>query len=358
MFNRYHRNTRLSDEDVSDYSSNSPQRRKDKSVPFLLFLACLLIVIGGTALMLFSSIHFISETEEAVITCFGNPRTVSQSGPCFTIPFVEQFTRVDKTIRGMAVGYTLEEDDTIPTEATMITRDFNFLDIFFYLEWQVSNPVKYLYASESPEIILSNLFQSSIRDTVGIYLTDEVLTTSRDEIQDAVTQSLAAKLETLDIGITVHRATIQDVGLPTDDIQEAFDAVESAKTAADSQLSEANKYYTNKTTSATADADELVQKAEADKAQRINEAKGQVARFESMYEQYLLAPDVTKLRMYYEALEEVLPNVKVIVTNSKGEIVNVFTEPYFGSNTSSPTVKSQATNSPTVKPQDDSSNDS
>lgn len=349
------RSRKFEEEEVSDYSSNPSKNKEDKSIPFLLFFFCLLIVIAGTLFMIFSSVHFISETEEAVITCFGNPRTVSQSGPCFTIPFVENFTRVDKTIRGMAVGYTLEEDDTIPTEATMITQDFNFLDIFFYLEWQVSDPVKYLYASKYPEVILSNLFQSSIRDTVGVYLTDEVLTTSRDEIQDAVTQSLSAKLEALDIGIIVHRATIQDVGLPTDEIQKAFDVVESAKTDADSKLSEANKYYTEKTTTATADADELIQQAEADKARRINEAKGQVSRFESMYEQYRLAPEVTKLRMYYEALEEILPNVKVIVTNSKGDIVNVFTEPYSGSITK-PTTSDIDSNVSGTSPTSDKGN--
>ncbi|MCI9177861.1 MAG: FtsH protease activity modulator HflK [Clostridia bacterium] len=345
-------------EDEGDYGNrpSAQNTHNKKSVPLVLFFISLGIIIAGTVLMLLLSIHFISETEEAVITCFGNPRTVSQSGPCFTIPFIEDFTTVDKTIRGMVIGYTLEEDDTIPAEATMITQDFNFLDVFFYLEWQVSDPLKYLYASQSPEIILSDLFQSSIRDTVGTYLTDEVLTTSRDEIQDAVTQSLASKLEALDVGITIHRATIQDVVLPNDDIQKAFDSVESAKTQINSKLSEANVYYTEKTAAAQATADELLQSATADKIQRINEAEAQVARFQSMYEQYLLAPEVTKLRMYYEAMEEILPNVKVIITNSKGEIVNVFTEPYSGSSVNTPSGGTTATSTATNTSSSDSNN--
>lgn len=340
------------EEEPRSPQNNSPRdeasnKKGKRPIPFFIFVASLVIVIFGTALMLVSSLHFISETEEAVITCFGNPRTVSQSGPCFSIPFMEEFNTVDKTIRGMIVGYTLEEDDTLPTEATMITKDFNFLNIFFYLEWQVSDPVKYLYASQKPEVILSNLFQSSIRDTVGTHLTDDVLTTSRDEIQEEVTQSLATKLELLDIGIIAHRATIQDVELPTREIQAAFDAVEAAKTNVNTKVSDANKAYSIKTSEAMANADELIQSAEADKAQRMNEAEGQVARFTSMYEQYLLAPEVTKLRMYYEAMEEILPNVKVIITNGNGEIVNVFTEPYSSiGGTTAPSSSNAGANTP------------
>lgn len=319
-------------EDTVDKHPSSRKKGKEP-VPFFIFIASLIIVIVGTAFMVISSLHFISETEEAVITCFGNPRTVSQSGPCFTIPFIEEFETVDKTIHKMVVGYTVEDDDTITSEASMITKDFNFLDVFFDLTWQVSDPVKYLYASQKPEIILSNLLQSTIRDTVGTRSTDDVLTISRDDIQETVTKILADKIEALDIGILIHQATIQDAVPPTSDVEAAFNAVESAKTSVNTKVSEANKTYSEKTSDAKADADEKIQSAEADKAERINEAEGQVARFTSMYKQYLLAPEVTKLRMYYEAMEEILPNVKVIITNGNGEIVNVFTEPYSSMNT-------------------------
>lgn len=324
FFNRFKNSFRANHEGDSSGTTASSK----KEVPFFIFIISLVFVVLSTGFLLISSLHFLSETENAVITRFGNPRVVSQSGPCFTIPLVERFNSVDMTIHGMAIGYTLEGDNTIASEATMITKDFNFLDIFFYLEYQVSDPVKYLYSSQDPELILSNLFQSSIRDTIGSYNTDEVLTTSRYEIQDAVTQSLSSKLEVLDIGLVVTNATIQDVEFPTTAVKTAFDSVEIAKTNADSAVTDANKYYTDTTEAAKADADKLIQDAEAEKAKRINEAEGQVARFQSMYEQYLLAPEVTKLRMYYEAMEEILPDVKVIITNSNGEIVNVFTEPY------------------------------
>ena len=311
--------------------SEPKKKREKKEVSDIVAWISLGYVIISTVSLLFLSLHFLSETENAVITRFGNPRLVSKSGPCFIIPLVDHFQKVDMTVRGMAVGYTLEGDETIASEATMITKDFNFLDIFFYLEYQVSDPIKFLYSSRNPEIILSNLFQSTIRDTIGSYNTDEVLTTSRYEIQDAVTSSLSSKLEALDIGIVVTNATIQDVEFPTQQVAIAFDSVETAKTDADSMISAANTYYTETTEKAKGNADKLIQDAEAAKTERVNEAEGQVARFESMYEQYLLAPEVTKLRMYYEAMEEILPDVKVIITNSKGEIVNVFTEPYANS---------------------------
>lgn len=319
-------------EDTVDKHPSSKKKGKEP-IPFFIFIASLIIVIVGTAFMLISSLHFVAETEEAVITCFGNPRTVSQSGLCFTIPFIEEFETVDKTIHKMPIGYTIENDDTVPAEASMITKDFNFLDVYFDLTWQVSDPIKYLYASQDPETILYNLVQSTIRDTVGTRLTDNVLTIARDEVQEIVHNVLVDKLEALDIGIIIHQASIQDVAPPIDQVKAAFNAVESAKTSVNTKVSEANKTYSEKTSEAKADADEKIQSAEADKAERINEAEGQVARFTSMYKQYLLAPEVTKLRMYYEAMEEILPNVKVIITNGNGEIVNVFTEPYSSMNT-------------------------
>ena len=327
-----------SDED----SRRQKQSRKNKEIPFPIFIVSLVFVLLMTGFLIISTVHVLPETKNAVVTYFGNPRLVNQPGVFFTIPFIEVSTDVDITIHGMAIGYTLDTDDTISKEATMITEDFNFLDIFFYLEYQVSDPIKYLYASQSPEVMLSDLFQSAIRDTVGSYETDAVLTSSRYEVQEAVTALLTEKLEQLDIGLVVKNATIQDVGLPTDEIKKAFDSVESAKTNADKAVTEANTYYDTETITAAGIADELIRKAQGEATERINEAEGQVARFESMYEQYLLAPEVTKLRMYYEAMEIILPEVKVIITNGDGKIVNVFTEPY-ASNTSTGTTTAPTT---------------
>lgn len=296
-------------------------------------LGSLLFVIIFTLFLIIQSIYITDDTENAVITTFGNPTVVQNAGPHFKIPLIQKVEKVDMTSRGMAIGYTAENDETIAEESMMITKDFNFLDVYFHLQYEVSDPIKFLYNSEQPELILSNLAQSSIRDTVGSYGVDDVLTTSREEIQEKVKETLVKSLEKADIGIKINNVTIQDVEPPTAEIQNAFDSVETAKQNAEGEINNAKKYKEEQIPNAEAEADKVIQNANAEKTARINEANGQVARFNALYAQYKNAPEVTKLRMYYEVMEEVMPNVKVVILDSNGTVVSVFEQPYDSSNT-------------------------
>ena len=286
-----------------------------------------LFVLVVTLTIIFGVAYYTTDTQNAVVTTFGGPNLVESSGIHFKIPWIQKVRKVDMTSRGMAIGYTVEGDETIAEEAVMITKDFNFLEVFFYLEYQVSDPIKFLYNSEQPELILSNLAQSAIRDTVGIYGVDDVLTTSRAEIEERVREVLTASLNKADIGLKINHATIQDVDTPTAEVKAAFDKVESAKQDAEDAENKAQQYKAEKIPEAQGKADKLIQQAKAQKDARIEEANGQVSRFNSLYEQYKNAPEVTKLRMYYEVMEEVMPKVKVVITNDDGSIVNVFNQP-------------------------------
>lgn len=290
-------------------------------------------VLAITLTWVFGAIYFTSDTQNAVVTTFGSPALVQTSGIHFKVPWIQKLKKVDMTSRGMAIGYTVEGDETIAEEAVMITKDFNFLEVYFYLEYQVSDPIKFLYNSEDPEVILSNLAQSAIRDTVGSYGVDDVLTVLRAEIEDKVREVLTASLDSADIGISIINASIQDVDTPTTAVKKAFDAVEDAKINAEEAKTKAEEYKASEIPNAEADADTLLQNANAQKSARVEEANGQVARFNSLYEEYKNAPEVTKLRMYYEVMEEVMPKVKVVITNDDGNIVNVFTQPTTGNTT-------------------------
>ena len=312
-------------------NTNSSNSREDnefkEKIKFILTIVSAAFIVIMAGILIFSSLYFTTESQQAVVTTFGNPKLVVGSGPHGKIPLVQSVTKVDMSGRGMSIGYTEDSDETVAEEVGMITKDFNFLDVYFYIEYQVSDPIKFLYNSEEPEVILSNLAQSAIRDTVGSYGVDDVLTTSRGAIEEKVKETLVASLEAADIGLKVNNATIQDVDTPTPEVQAAFDAVETAKQDAEKEENNAKAYAAEAVPNAEANADKLVKQAEADKTARINEANGQVSRFVSLYEEYKKAPEVTKLRMYYEVMEQVMPGVKVIITNDDGQIVNVFTQP-------------------------------
>ena len=119
--------------------------------------------------------------------------------------------------------------------------------------------------------------------------------------------------------------TIQDAEPPTAEVLAAFKDVENAKQGKATALNNANKYRSEQIPAAEAQADQIYRQAEAAKEARINESNGQVARFNAMYEEYVKFPGITKQRMYYEAMEELLPGLKVILTDENGNKLNMFT---------------------------------
>ena len=291
-------------------------------------------------LLAFNSTYQIREQEQAVLTTFGKAQAVTTPGLHFKIPFIQQVRKVNTTIQGFAIGYDKDTDAVIEEEAIMITNDYNFIDVDFFVEYKVSDPVKALYASEDPVLILKNMAQSCIRTVIGSYDVDSVLTTGKNEIQSNIKEMIMSKLEQQDIGIQLVNITIQDSEPPTAEIMEAFKKVETAKQGKETSINNANKYRNEKIPTAQAEADRIVKDAEAYKEERINEAAGQVARFESMYAEYIKNPTVTKQRMFYETMEEVLPDLKLIIDSSDGVDKILPLEPFSTTTMNDKTVSS------------------
>lgn len=271
-------------------------------------------------ILLFGSFYTIKEQEQAVVTTFGVPSTVSEPGLHMKIPFIQKVQKVDTTIKGFAIGYDENTSMTKEDESLMITSDYNFVNVDFYVEYQVSDPIKALYASEQPVAILKNIAQSCIRSVVGQYEVDSVITDGKTEIQAMIRERIITQLSEHEIGIRLVNITIQDAEPPTTEVMEAFKAVETAKQGMETAINNAKKYQNEKLPNAEAQVDRILKEAEATKEARINEAEGQAARFNALYDEYIKYPLITKQRMYYEAMEELLPNLKLIIDSSNGEI--------------------------------------
>lgn len=300
-----------------------PQKQGKGLFKKLAGKAGLLVLAAVVAVAALDSFYSINEQENAVVVTFGVPTAVTASGLHFKIPFVQQVKKVDMTIHGFAIGYDTDTREPIPDESLMITSDYNFVNVDFFVEYRVTDPVKYLYASREPNMILKTLAQSYIRDTIGLYPVDDVITTGKNQIQSEIKDKIMARLEAEDIGVQLVNITIQDAEPPTAEVLAAFKAVETAKQSADTALNNANKYRSEKIPTAEAQADQILQNAQAQREARINEANGQVARFNSMYAEYARYPLITKQRMYYETMEEVLPGLRVIIQDGSGNTLNV-----------------------------------
>ena len=213
----------------------------------------------------------------------------------------------------------------------MITSDYNFVNVDFFVEYQVSDPIKFLYSSQDPVLILKTLAQSYIRDTIGLYPVDSVITTGKNEIQAEIKEKLIKRMEKEDIGIQVINVTIQDAEPPTAEVSDAFKAVETAKQEKETAINKATKYKNEQLPAAEAKIDLILKEAEAKKTARINEANGQAARFEALYAEYKKYPLITKQRMFYETMEEILPELKVVIDNGDGSTQTVILDNFLGS---------------------------
>ncbi len=281
----------------------------------VLIAAAVLVLAGALVL---SSVYQLQEDEYAVITTFGKPSVVSTSGLKFKIPFIQKKTIVSKATQGFAIGYNLDNNASIEDESLMISVDFNFVNVDFYVEYRITDPVKYLYNSREPEQILKMLCQSYIRDTIGLYGVDDVITTGKAEIQSAIRDKIVTRLEKEDLGIMLVNIAMQDAEPPTAEVQQAFKAVETSKQEAETAINNANKYANEQLPAARANADQIRQQAEAYKASRIAEAEGQAARFSELYAEYSRFPEITRRRLFYETVAGVFPGMKVVIVGKDG----------------------------------------
>lgn len=279
----------------------------------------LILIVAGTCW------YTVDEKQQAVVTTFGKVTGTTGAGMHFKLPFgIQKVQTVDVNVyQKIEIGYRTDEmehsyADTIIKESKMITGDYNIVNVDFFVEYKISDPVKYLYNSAEPEVILKNLVQSQIRNVIGSSTVDSILTDGKTEIQQQVKMLITEELAEYDIGLVLSDIKIQDSEPPTVSVIEAFKNVETAKQSAETAINQAKAYQNSELPKAKATADQLIQNAEFLKQNRINDATKQVAMFKAMYEQYAQNPEITKVRMYYEALTEALPGVKLYI-NTAGD---------------------------------------
>ena len=295
-----------------------PDLSKLKGQAVLIALIFALVLCGMTCF------YTVDDKQQAVVTTFGKVTDVTDAGVHFKLPFgIQQVRKVDVNVyQKIELGYSSSGNDyygvPVDNESSMITGDYNIVNVDFFVEYKISDPVAYLYSSNNPELILKNLIQSQVRNVVGSSTVDAVLTDGKENIQMQVKDLVTEILQEYEIGLTLVDVKIQDSEPPTKEVVEAFKAVETAKQQAETVVNDAKAYQNAKIPEAQAQADKLIQNAQYLKQKRINEAIEQVAMFNAMYAEYQRNPGITRSRMYYEAIQEILPGVKLYI-NATGD---------------------------------------
>ncbi len=299
------------------WPGNQPKKKKPDLKKYgkraILVLVALVLLLGAG-----SCFYTVDDKQQAVVTTFGRVTDITDAGVHFKLPMgIQQVQKVDVNVyQKIELGYSGHE--SIGSESAMITGDYNIVNVDFFVEYKISDPVQYLYSSNDPELILRNLIQSQVRNVVGSSTVDAVLTDGKENIQMQVKDLVSEILAEYNIGLSLVDVKIQDAEPPTKDVIEAFKAVETAKQKAETVINDAKAYQNAQLPKAQAEADKLIQNAEYLRQKRINEAQQQVAMFNAMYQEYARNPQITRSRMYYEAISDVLPGVKLYLNTGSG----------------------------------------
>ncbi|GAB1364452.1 hypothetical protein MASR1M32_36880 [Rhodobacter sp.] len=205
------------------------------------------------------------------------------------------------------------------TGALMLTRDQNIVDIGFQVVWNVSDPEAYLFSIKDPEETIRAVSESAMRDIIARSELSPILNRDRGTIASDLRTAVQTTLDQYNAGIQVIRVNLRRAQ-PPPDVAAAFRAVQDAQQERDRLEKEADGYANRVTAGARGEAARLVEEAEAYRAQAINSADGEAARFNSVYTEYVKAPEITRKRLYLEAMETVLGGMdKVILDGVTGD---------------------------------------
>lgn len=266
----------------------------------------------------------VEEHEEALVLTMGRANRQVEKGVHGKLPWpIESVVvRPVRITQQMTFGYREQNGKTtlVPDEALMITGDENLVWADLLVEWKIADIAKYEFGSEDPQRLLRHATSSALRSVMGTTGLDYAITTGKFEIQAEVQKQLVTLIEGYDVGIKVESVKLQDVE-PPDEVKQEFKAVTDAREARLTKINEAGKYEAERIPQARAQAQQLLEQAEANKQARINQALGDVAKYKAIFDAYTANPQVTRKRLVIETLEAILPGAEITIVDSSGDTV-------------------------------------
>ncbi|MDL2268551.1 FtsH protease activity modulator HflK [Desulfosarcina sp. OttesenSCG-928-A07] len=273
------------------------------------------ILLGIVVLLMFYSSWFTVESGAVgVIQRFGKFVRVSDPGLNFKLPFgIEKVTKVHQDqvnkeefgLRDEVGG--LQQTSDAANVSLMLTGDLNVAVVPWIVQYRIKDPYNYLFKVRNPVGLLRDLSESSMRLVVGDRSINEVIS-KRDEIAAEAKTVLQKELDKLETGIHINTVEMKQTNVP-EPVQPSFNEVNQATQEKEKMIYQSREDYNKAIPAARGEAERTIKAAEGYALDRINRAKGDAARFQSVYAEYVKAKDVTRRRLYLEALQELLPKI-------------------------------------------------
>jgi membrane protease subunit HflK len=271
-----------------------------------------LVLVGLWGL---SGCYVVQPKDQAVVTTFGAYSRTAGPGLRYHLPYpIEQADMVPFTsTQSMDIGGSAAQP--VPDERLMLTGDENIVDLSFTVQWRVSDAAKYSFNVFEPDTVIKDVAESAMREVVGRTALTPILTNGRGQVQDQTRRLMQQILDRYAAGVTIQSVNIQTATTPGP-VLEAYRDVQRAAQNAESAANNAR-----------GEAAQIKQAALGYREKVVREAAGDAARFNQVYEQYKLAPAVTRERLYIETMQRVLERSNKIIVDSKGASAPIILPP-------------------------------
>ena len=278
------------------------------------------LVILALIVWLLTGIYIVDPAERGVVLRFGAFQESTTQGPHWHIPYpVESVYKINvEQIRSAEIGFRNVQNSYsggVSSESLMLTKDENMVDVKLAVQYKVADAQAFLFNVFQPELTLSHVVQSVIRQVVGDNTMDHVLTTGREQVALEVKSASQALLNEYNTGLMITAVTMQDAQPPVQ-LKPAFDDVVKAREDEQRYINEARAYANDIVPKARGASQRLIAEAEAYKSEVVSKSEGEAYRFTQILTEYIKAPDVTKERLYRETLEDVLGDTNKVIVDS------------------------------------------
>ena len=291
-------------------------------------IACVGIVV--ILFMLLFGFRTIPANSIGVKTRFGAYHDLVNPGLTYAIPYVNEILIVPtQRLLKLEFGFTspnatnIYQGDREPEETeTMITGDLNTALVPWVVQYRITDPKLYLFGAREPEQTLRDLSESVMREVIGDRTVDEVLTIGRHNIETSTLKRLADLCSQYGLGIQIQQVQLATVR-PPPVVQAAFNEVNQAQQEKQTAINQAWAVYNDAVPNARGQAKEREKQAEAYAFRRVNEARGEAQKFSLLLAEYRKAPEITRRRLYLEAMQAILPGLqkKIIIDDSLKNIL-------------------------------------
>ncbi|NMM47026.1 FtsH protease activity modulator HflK [Marinigracilibium pacificum] len=286
------------------------------------------LIIGVLILItIITTVKPVGTEEEGVVIFLGKYSRTVNPGLNFILPFgIEKMYKipVQRQLK-QEFGFRTEDADVRTTystsnfsdESLMLTGDLNLADVEWVVQYRITDSYNYLFKVRNAEDALHDMAEAAMRKIVGDRTVNEVITIGRQEIATEVERLLQEMCNEYENGIRIDQVVLQDVN-PPEPVKPSFNEVNEALQQKETLINQAESEYNKVIPRARGEAQQTIERAEAYSLNRVNRAKGEAERFNSLYSEYIKAPEVTKKRIYYETMERILPKVqgKTIIDES------------------------------------------